>query len=85
VIHWEWKESGKEKSWDALLDPDQQRRLGLALVHLVAVPLPILLLAVVGGSWIWLGFILAAYPLLRGIRAISKLQAETSGRPPPNS
>ena len=85
VIHWQWTENGKAKSWDALLDPGQQRRLGLALVHLVAIPLPILLFALGGGSWIWLGFILAAYPLLRGIRGIAKLQAETRGRPSSDS
>src|SRR5688500_724115 len=65
VIHWEWKEGGKERSWDALLDLDQQRRLGRALVHFAVLPVLILLLMFAGGSWVWLAFVLGAYPLFR--------------------
>src|SRR5688572_20500555 len=55
VVRWEWKQNGREQRWDAALDTEQQRRLGLALIYAALLPGLFLLLAVLLGSWAWLG------------------------------
>lgn len=50
VIAWKWTQNGEEKRWDAALDARQQRRLGRALLVLVATPLLLALLLFIGGA-----------------------------------
>ena len=58
VIAWKWTQNGEEKSWDAALDPRQQRRLGRALLILIAAPLLLIFLLYVGGAATALGLLL---------------------------
>jgi hypothetical protein len=78
VIAWEWKEGGRERRWDARLDPGQQRRLGRALLGVAA--LPLLVLAFIFGSppVIWVGAVLSLPPAVWGVAAIRRLQRETA-------
>ena len=78
IIHGEWKEGGKERSWDAVLDKAGQRRLGRALVAFCAAPLFVLILILVDlGALTLPAFALMALPLVWGVWTIRRLMAET--------
>jgi hypothetical protein len=82
VVRWRWKEKGREKTWDAALDKDQQRRLGRGLLAFCAAP--VFALVMIFGE---LGAL--ALPVLaitglfvaRGVWKINRLMAETGARP----
>lgn len=81
VIAWQWQENGKARRWDARLDGGGQRRLGRALLSLVAAPL-LLVLAVIpfGLGAIWPALLLAAPFAIRGAWGLHRLQRDTGGR-----
>ena len=81
VIRWRWTENNEPKSWDALLDPSQQRRLGRALLSLVAAPF--LFLALILAGLPWLAFVIDLPLIFWGIRSIGRLRTETAGQPRP--
>ena len=81
VIRWRWKQNNQPRSWDALLDSSQQRRLGRALLCLAAAPL--LFLALILAAQPWLAFVADLPLLFWGVRAIGRLQSETAGQPQP--
>lgn len=78
VIAWQWQENGKVKRWDAALDPDQQRRMGRALVAVAAAPALAVLAILTGGALFGLAIILALPPLGWGIFALRRLYRETN-------
>ena len=80
VIGWEWQENGRTKRWDARLDAAGQRRLGRALLSLVAAPV-VLLLGILpfGFGAFWLALLLAASLAIRGYVGLRRLHGETSG------
>jgi hypothetical protein len=78
VIAWEWRENGRTKRWDAALDEAQQRRLGRALLALVAAPLLLVLLVLADGAWFAFGMLLALPPLAWGAASIRRLYRETN-------
>jgi hypothetical protein len=81
IVHWRWKENGREKVWDAALDKDQQRRLGRGLLALCTAPLFVLLVLVVDLDVLALpAFALMALPLVWGIWTIRRLMADTGAR-----
>jgi hypothetical protein len=75
VIAWEWEQNGKKRRWNAALDAGQQRRLGRALLWVIA-PGPLaLLLILAGGPFL---FLFAALPfILWGVALLNRLQSET--------
>jgi hypothetical protein len=77
VIAWEWRENGRVKRWDAILDEAQQRRLGRALLALFAAPALIVLLIFANGSLFGLGLIFALPPLAWGAFSLRRLYRET--------
>ncbi len=81
VIRWRWTENNEPKSWDALLDSSQQRRLGRALLCLAAAPVLFLALILVGLPW--LSFLIGLPLLFWGVRSIGRLRTETAGQPRP--
>lgn len=78
VIAWEWHESGKVKRWDAVLDEGQQRRLGRALLALLAAPVFLIFLVFVAGAWFGLGLLLALPPLAWAGLSLRRLYRETN-------
>jgi hypothetical protein len=78
VIAWEWRENGKVKRWDAALDERQQRRLGRALLALVASPLLLVILVVAGGDALGFGLLLVLPPAMWGAISIRRLYRETN-------
>jgi hypothetical protein len=81
VIAWEWKQNGRTRRWDAALDAGQQRRLGRALLSMLAAA-PVALAVFLAGK----GFIalLPAGALIGwGAISLNRLQSETAGSPPP--
>ena len=78
VIAWEWQENGKVKRWDAALDEGQQRRMGRALLALVAAPLLLILAIFTGGGLIGLALVLALPPLTWAAVSIRRLYRETN-------
>jgi hypothetical protein len=75
VIAWEWKQNGKTRRWDAALDAGQQRRLGRALLAIVAAFPAVLITFVTETPFIAL---FVAVPLIVwAMIAINRLQAET--------
>jgi hypothetical protein len=75
VIAWEWKQNGKTRRWDAALDAGQQRRLGRALLAIVAAFPAVLITFVTETPFIAL---FVAVPLIVwGVVALNRLQAET--------
>ena len=80
VVHWSWKQNGKEQRWDAWLDPAEQKRLGRALVGIAAAPLFVMLFMFASGFFLFLGIVLTMGPVLWGFRTIARLQKETAGR-----
>jgi len=78
VIAWEWRESGKVRRWDAALDPGQQRRMGRALLALVAAPLFLVLLAFADGALLGLGLLVAFPPVAWGALSLRRLYRETN-------
>ena len=78
VIAWEWQENGKVKRWDAALDPGQQRRMGRALLALVAAPFLPILAILTGGALIGLAILLALPPLAWAALSIRRLYRETN-------
>ena len=83
VIHWTWKEKGRERRWDAWLDSGEQRRMGRALAAIALAPLLVFIFAMASGLFLWLGIALTMGPILWGISVIMRLRAETDGRLPP--
>jgi hypothetical protein len=84
VIAWEWQENGKTRRWDAALDERQQRRLGRALLALVAAPFLLILTVFADIGLFGLAVLLAMPPLAWAAFAVRKLQRETDdpGRRP---
>jgi hypothetical protein len=83
VIAWTWEQNGRKKRWDALLDPRQQRRLGRALLALMAPPLFLVLLTLAGGGpFFGFGLLLILPVALLGAVSLNRLYRETndSGR-----
>jgi hypothetical protein len=78
VIAWEWRESGKVRRWDALLDEGQQRRLGRALLVLAAAPVLLVAATIFEGALFGLALILAAPPLLWAWLSLRRLYRETN-------
>ena len=77
VIAWEWRESGKVRRWDAVLDEGQQRRLGRALLALAAPPLLLVMAIMVGEALVLPAAILSAPPLLWSWLSLRRLYRET--------
>lgn len=77
VIAWEWRENNKVKRWDAALDEREQRRLGRALLALLATPLLLVLLAFVVGLPFGAAILLAVPPLGWAIVSLRMLHRET--------
>jgi hypothetical protein len=77
VIAWEWRENGRVKRWDAALDRVQQRRLGRALLGLLAAPMLILLATIAGFQAFGLLAILAVGSLAYGLFALRRLHRES--------
>lgn len=77
VIAWEWRENGRIRRWDALLDETQQRRLGRALLALFAAPVLIVLLIFADVSLFGFGLLLILPPLAWGIVSLRRLHRET--------
>jgi hypothetical protein len=80
IIHWSWKQNGKEQRWDAWLDQAEQKRFGRALVAIAAAPLFVFFFIFTSGLLLWLGMLLTVGPVIWGFRSISRLQSETNGR-----
>jgi hypothetical protein len=79
VIAWEWQQNGKTKRWDALLDADQQRRLGRAFLALFAAPVALLILLLAGGEFLLVGLVPALAASAWAFARIYSLQSETQG------
>jgi hypothetical protein len=77
IIAWRWEQNGREKRWDAALDPRQQRRMGRALLALCAAPLVLLLVILAGGALFGLGAFLILPPLAWAGISLTRLYAET--------
>jgi hypothetical protein len=82
VIAWEWTQNGRTKRWDAALDPAQQRRLGRALLMLVA-PVPLVILSFLGGQPFF-GFVWAVPLVFVGAFGLKRLQSESQRDASPN-
>jgi hypothetical protein len=77
VIAWEWKQNGRPRRWDATLDAGQQRRLGRALLAIVAAFPAVLITFATETPFIAL---FVAVPLIGwGMIALNRLQSETRG------
>jgi hypothetical protein len=77
VIAWEWRENGKVRRWDAILDASQQRRLGRALLGLTAPALLVVVAAIANAVLLLPAMILAAAPLLWAWLSLRRLRRET--------
>jgi hypothetical protein len=77
VIGWEWRESGKVRRWDAALDEGQQRRLGRALLALIAAPFLLVAAAVLDAGLFGLALVLAVPPLGWAAISLRRLYRET--------
>jgi hypothetical protein len=75
VIAWEWTEKGKTKQWNAALDASQQRRLGRAILSIVA-PVPVVIVTFIAGRP-FLGLVAGVPLILAGALGLNRLQAET--------
>jgi hypothetical protein len=78
VIAWTWEQNGRKQRWDAVLDESQQRRLGRALLALMAAPLLLFLLMFAGGSSFGFGALLALPAVLWGAVSLRRLYGETN-------
>jgi hypothetical protein len=77
VIAWEWRENGKVRRWDAALDAGQQRRMGRALLALLAAPMLLVLALLTSTGLIPLALILSLPPLAWGLLSLRRLHRET--------
>jgi hypothetical protein len=77
VVAWQWEQNGRKKRWDAALDPDEQRRLGRALLALCAAPLVPLLMIFAGAAAAALGALLAVPVAGWGALSLRRLVRET--------
>jgi hypothetical protein len=81
VVRWRWKESGREKRWDAALDRDQQRRLGRGLLAFLAAPVFVIVMIFADLEALVLPILaLTGLCVARGVWTINRLMAETGGR-----
>jgi hypothetical protein len=80
IIAWEWKQNGRTKRWDAALDPGQQRRLGRALLAMLA-PFP-LVFALFAAGQPFFGLVITVPFIGWGAVALNRLQSETRGQSP---
>lgn len=78
VIAWEWRENGKVKRWDAALDHGQQRRMGRALVALVAAPVLLILFIFADAGLAGLAMLLMLPPLAWAAILLRRLYRETN-------
>ncbi|HEX8572858.1 MAG TPA: hypothetical protein VF759_08910 [Allosphingosinicella sp.] len=77
VIAWEWRENGKVRRWDAALDETQQKRLGRALLGLVAPPPLVVLVTMAEGVLLLPALVAAAPPMLWSWLSLRRLRRET--------
>lgn len=77
VVNWEWEENGRKQRWKAVLGPEEQRRLGRALVAMSAFPL-LVLFTIFGGFGLAFLLLPVALPAtFWGVWAIMRLHRET--------
>jgi hypothetical protein len=78
IITWKWTRNGRERRWDAALDERQQRRLGRALLALVAAPLLLFFLFFAGGTLSAVATLLTLPPAAWAAVSIQRLYRETN-------